>query len=297
MLSRPGAAGALSARDGNRGFVHGLAARDRNRGFVRGLLVGLLGTACSTAPPYAGWTPERLYEHGQRAFSEGDWNEARRAFERLVLNFPGFEQAVEARHYLARAFFEDEEYLSAVGEYTRIVQVYPDHERTSRAWMGLCRSYAAMSPHPQRDQQYTVQARNTCRQVAGDFHGGPIGDSASVVATEMHDRLGEHAFEIGQHYFRHKLYESAEHVFRLLLEDFPDTEAAPRALSRLIEVYEDWGWDDQRDETRARLMRTYPESPEARALDASARGDTVSTVRSRAPPARGLAPEWSPGGG
>jgi outer membrane assembly lipoprotein YfiO len=284
MLSRAVAAGAMAARGKNRGFVHGL-------------LVGLLGTACSTAPPYAGWTPEQLYEHGQRAFLEGDWSEARRAFERLVLNFPGFDHAVEARHYLARTFFEAEEYLSAVAEFSRIVQVYPDDQLSPNAWMGLCRSYAAMSPHPQRDQQYTIQARNTCQQVAGDFQGMPVGDSAAVVAREMHNKLGEKAFGVGQFYFQRKIYESAEHVFRRLLDDYPDTEAAPRAIARLIEIYDDWGWDDQREENRTRLLGTYPESPEARALDAAARGDTVSTVRSRAPPTPSLPPEWLLAGG
>ena len=266
-----------------------------SRGLVRGLLVGLLGTACSTAPPYAGWTPEQLYEHGQRAFNEGDWSEARRAFERLVLNFPGFDHVVEARHYLARAFFEDEEYLSAVAEFTRIVQVYTDDQRTPNAWMGLCRSYAAMSPHPQRDQQYTVQAHNTCRQVAGDFLGTPVGDSATVVARQMRNKLGQKAFSVGQFYFQRRIYDSAEHVFCRLLEDYPDTDAAPAALARLSEIYDNWGWDDDREGASAWLRQTYPESPEARALEA--RSDTVPPVRSRAPPGRTSPPECLSGGG
>ena len=256
----------------------------RSRGIAHGLLLaGLLGTACSTAPPYAGWTPEQLYEHGRLAFHEGDWREARRALERLVLNFPAFDHAVEARHYLARALFEDGEYLSAVAEFTRIVQVYPDDVRAGRAWMGLCRAYAAMSPHPQRDQQYTIQARNTCQQVAGDFQGKPIGDSAVAMARRMQNKLGEKAFGVGQFYFQRKIYESAEHVFRQLLEDYPDTEAAPRALARLIDIYGDWGWNDQKEETRVRLLRTYPQSPEARALDAAPISDPASTIGNRGP--------------
>ena len=268
-----------------------------SHGFIHGLLVGLLGTACSTAPPYAGWTPEQLYEHGQRAFDEGDWHEARRAFERLVLNFPGFDQAVEARHYLARAFFQDEDYLSAVAEFTRIAQLYPDDLRSASAWMGLCSSYAAMSPNPQRDQQYTVQARNTCRQVAGDFQSVPVGDSAAAVAVEMHNKLGLKALSVGQFYFQRKIYDSAEHVFCRLLEDYPDTDAAPTALAQLSEIYENWGWDDDREQAKAWLLRTYPESPEARALDAVVGSDTVATVRSRAPPGRPSPPECLSAGG
>ena len=291
MLNRSVVTSALAAR--GQDPRHPLCAR----GLVHGLLVGLLGAACSSAPPYSGWTEDQLYEHGQRAFDAGDWGEARRAFEQLVLAFPLFDQSVEARYYLARTFYEDEQYVSAVSEFTRIVQVYPDHERARDAWMGLCRSYAALSPHPERDQQFTIDAHNTCRNVASDFRGTPIGDSAMAVTREMRNKLGQKAFGEGQWYFRRELLESAELVFNQLLDDFSDTSAAPRALALLIEIYQEWGWDDQRDDARTRLLEGYPDSPEARALGQAARGDTVSIVMSRAPPRQRSPPTWSTGGG
>ncbi len=253
-------------------------------GRIASLLVGLLGAACASAPPYSGWTEEQLYEHAQQAFEDGDWGEARRAFERLILTFPAFDQVVEARHYLARSFFAAEEYLSAVSEFTRIVQVYPDHERTPEAWMGLCRSYARMSPHPQRDPQYTIQARTTCRNVAEDFRGTPQGDTAAVVAQDMHDKLGDKAYQEGYFYLQREILESAEHVFLDVLESYPDTDAAPEAIARLVEIYREWEWHDQFEEFRQRLLNTYPDSPAARDLLQSAASDTVSAVRSRAPP-------------
>lgn len=244
-------------------------------------LLALLVVSCATTPPYFGWTADQLYQHGERALEAEDWVEAQRAFERLVLSHPGYGQAVQARHHLARAHYERGEYLSAVGELTRIVQVYPDDPRTPRAWLWLCHSYAAMSPHPQRDQQYTMQARNTCGQVAGDLVGTPMGDSAAVVAREMIDKLGQQALAVGQFYFQRRIYGSAEHVFRSLLEDYSETTAAPTALMRLIEIYEDWGWDDQRQETSNRLLRQYPQSPEARALTEVAMPDSVARAANR----------------
>ncbi len=258
------------------------------RSLAAGALAGLLGAACASAPPYSGWTEEQLFEHAQRAFADGDWDEARRAFERLLITAPGFDRAVEARHYLARSFFSEGEYLSAVSEYTRIVQVYPDDARTPEAWMGLCRSYAAMSPHPQRDPQYTVQARTTCRNVAGDFPGTPQGDSAAAVALEMQNKLGEKSYQEGAFYLQRKILESAEYVFLDLLENFPETAAAPRAAARLIEIYTEWEWQDQVEEFTARLLESYPDSPEAQALDPAMASDTAGVVRTRAPPAS----EW-----
>ena len=247
------------------------------------VLLGCLGAACSSAPPFSGWTPDRLYEHGQQAFDDGDFGEARRAFERLVLTFPGYERAVDARHFLAQAFFADSEFLSAVSEYTRIVQVYPDHPRSPEAWMGLCRSYAALSPHPQRDQQYTFQARTSCQNVANDFQGTPVGDSARAVAMLMNDKLAEKTYGEGHFYFQRDVYESAELVFLGLLQDFPSAQVAPRAILRLLEIYEDWGWADQQTEYRDLLLQRYPDSPEAALVNAPVT-DSTSTVRSRAPP-------------
>lgn len=256
----------------------------RLRTAATSVLLSCLSAACSSTPAYTGWTPDQLYEHGEQAFGEGDWGEARRAFERLVLTFPGYERAVDARHYLAQAFFRDDEFLSAVSEFTRIVQVFPDHARSAEAWMGLCRSYAAMSPHPQRDQQYTLQARTTCQNVANDFRGQPAGDSASAVAAEMHAKLAEKAYGEGHFYFQRDIYESAELIFINLLDQYTRTPAAPKAAARLIEIYDEWGWDEQKADFTTRLLNQYPDSPEARALSAPVAADTASIVRSRAPP-------------
>ncbi len=258
--------------------------RFRFRTAATSVLLSCLGAACSSTPAYTGWTPDQLYQHGEGAFGEGDWGEARRAFERLVLTFPGYERAVDARHYLAQAFFRDEEYLSAVSEFTRIVQVFPDHPRSAEAWMGLCRSYAALSPHPQRDQQYTLQARTTCQNVANDFRGQPEGDSATAVAGRMHAKLAEKTYGEGYFYYQRDIYESAELIFIEVLDQFTRTPAAPKAALRLVEIYEEWGWEEQKAEFTARLLNQYPESPEAQALTAPAATDTASTVRSRAPP-------------
>lgn len=269
-------------------------------GWIWGALAALIGTACSSAPPFAGWAAEQLFEHGQDAFEEEDWDEARRTFERLVLTFPGFDSAVAARHYLAGSFFADEEYLSAVSEYTRIVQVHPDDERAPEAWMGLCRSYAGLSPHPQRDQQYTAQARTTCQNVASDFPGTPVGDSAAAIAFEMHDKLASKAYGEGYFYFQRDILESAELVFLDLVESYAGTDAAPQAMARLIDIYQEWGWTEQLEEFTARLRDTYPDSPEARALDQDVASDTAASARSRGPPGAGaggadVAREWATG--
>ncbi len=255
--------------------------------------------ACSSTPAFAGWTAEQLYAHGEQAFAEEDWGDAREAFEHVLLTFPGFSGAVDARFFLARAFFEDEQYVSAVSEFTRIVQTYPDHERVGEAWMGLCRSYAAMSPNPQRDQGYTQQARTTCDNVAVDYRGTPAGDSAAIVAAQMLDKLAARAFGEAQFYFRRGLSIAAERGFLQVLEAFPATTSAPLALARLIEIYEELGWDEEREESETRLLEDYPDSAEAQALAAKgepgAPRDAAAAGRPWSPPPATSLPPKQPG--
>lgn len=254
------------------------------RSLAAGALVGLLGAACSSAPRYSGWTAEQLYEHGQRAFDDGDWSEARRAFERLVLTFPLFDHAVDARYYMAQAIYQDRDYLGAISEFQRLVDVYPDHDRSGEAWMGLCRARAALSPHSQRDQRFTLQARGTCSNVASDLRNTPLGDSANALAQQMNDKLAERSYEEGLFYFRRKLRESAEVIFIDLLCLFPTSASAPNAVARLQDIYGNWDYEEPTEEIRSQLRETCPGSPEPTGLTRPAAGDTVSFVRSRAPP-------------
>lgn len=275
------------AEQGWRLMIRRLARRSRDRSAGRADLAraawlrwvaatgAAAAVACSSTPAFSGWTAEQLYAHGEQAFAEQDWGEARDSFEHLLLTFPGFGQVVEARSYLAQAFFEDEQYVSAISEFTRIVQAYPDHESAGDAWMGLCRSYAAMSPHPQRDQQYTRQARTTCENVASDFRGTAVADSAMAVAGRMFDKLAARVYGEAQFYFQRDIYESAELGFLRLLELFPNTTSAPLALVRLIEIYDQWGWDEEREQYETQLLEDYPDSPEAREF-ARARPDSTA---------------------
>ncbi len=199
-----------------------------------------------------------------------DYQEAIRAFERLVLTFPLYENALDARHRLAQSFYRNEDYLSAVSEFNRIAQVYADDERTAEARLGMCRAYAQLSPHPQRDQQFTVQAHSACRNVALDHEGQAVGDSAFQVAREMEAKLAEKVYAEALFYFQRDILESAELVFLELLDSHPETDWAPRAMARLMEIYEEWEWEEQREEMRARLLERYPDTPEARAVSATA---------------------------
>ena len=247
------------------------------------LLAALLGVAgCRSAPPYQGLTADEIHALAQREFDEGDYEDARQALNRLLLTFAQYDRAAEARFLLARAHFEDEEYISAASEWTRFLDRYPTHAAAPEAALGICRANAALSPDPQRDQTYTEQALTICRNVVQDYPGDPVALQAAEIANDMRGKLARKLYEVGDYYFSRDLFDSAILYFQMVDEQYGDTEWAPRAVLATMRAYEEIGYEDLAQEARDRLLNVYGESPEARtvaaeAAAASTAADTTGT--------------------
>jgi outer membrane protein assembly factor BamD len=211
-------------------------------------------------------TEDELYQVVLQAFDDEDWDRATFAAERLLFGFPAFDREVEVRFLLAESFTMKEEYLSAASEYQRMMDRFPGHPRAADAALGICRSNAALSPHPQRDQAYTLQAMTACENVVADFPGTPQEQEAEAVWQEMNARLGQSLFEQGEFYYRRKMWDSAIIYFEDVLDSFSGTPAAPDALLHLYRCFMEIGWDDRAEEARERLLERYPDSDAAREI-------------------------------
>jgi outer membrane protein assembly factor BamD len=240
-----------------------------------GALVALLllvTVGCASAPPFEGFTGEQIFEVGVEAYEEEDWDDAARAFERLVSGHPGFARIAEVRFFLANTYFEKGEYLSAVDEYERFLQRHPSHGLAPEASLGICRSYVRLAPHPQRDQRYTERARDACRLTRDEFQGINVAEEAEQLRQEMVDRLAMRRYQEGRFYQRRNFHDSAIMIFREVVDYFPETDWAPRAFLALYRSYQAIGWEEEAEEVRDRLLFLHPDSDAARELYAEEDG-------------------------
>lgn len=221
-------------------------------------------SACgSRTTPYQGMSAEQIYAQAQADVADEDWGDAADALDRLLLSFPEFSQADEASLMLADAFYQDEKYILAAGQYARFVQRYPRHPETARASLRNCLAYAELAPIAQRDQDPTRQALGSCRNVAANFFGTPEADSAASIAGAMIERLAKAQFEQSEHYFRIGAYISAILYYEDVVEFYPETEWAPKSLMRIIESNEKLEFFDEVELAREQLITSYPLSDEA----------------------------------
>jgi outer membrane protein assembly factor BamD len=220
--------------------------------------------ACRSATPYQGMEAPDLHALAELEFREGDHEEAQRALNRLFIAFPSYARTQEARLLLADSYFASEQYITAASEYRRFIDRYPADPRAPVAAIGLCKSSAATSPDIQRDQSPTEDAELVCRNVAADYPGTPQGEEAAQIAGGMRLKLAQKQYMIGDYYFRRKFWDSSIMYWDWVERDYPETVWAPRALLGIMRAYEKIGYQDLVEETRKKILDSYPNSPEAR---------------------------------
>lgn len=227
------------------------------------LLVAGLASACASGPRYQGMTGDQLFELGAQKFAEKDWGKAAEVFERLIFAEPTYPRIVEARVYLARAYYNKGEYITSVAEFSRVLDRHPGDPLAPEASLGVCKSFVAQSPDVQRDQSFTTQAWNSCQNTVSDFAGTQAAVEAAELRDSMEAKLAHKIFIGGDFYYKRKIYHSGIIYFNDLLEQYPGSDWAAEALLRLYQSYSALDWDTEAQEAKDRLLREFPDSDAA----------------------------------
>jgi outer membrane protein assembly factor BamD len=229
------------------------------------LLVPVL-SGCASTPAWFGLDADPLYDLAMEKVQARDWNQSILLLERFLVGHPGDPRAPEARMALAESHFAKKEFITSAAEYERFLQRHPSHGRAPEASLGICRSYEALSPNPQRDQEFTRRAVDACRATFNEFPGMNVAEEARIIQVRMTDRLAEAWYQEASFYQRRNAHDSAILVFQDLVDFYPQTSFAPKGFLGLYRSYRAIGWDREAEQTRSRLLANYPDSPEAELL-------------------------------
>lgn len=229
-------------------------------------------TGCGSSNPYQGLSDVDLFNIGQSKFEERDWGDAIHAFDRLLITFGTSDYAPQARLLMADAYFNKGDLLTARSEYQRYLDRFASTGDAPKAALGICRSLAALSPDPERDQAYTNDAIGICRNVVVDYAGTPESVEAADISNQMRHKLAEKEFLNADFYFRRKLYDSAIKYYEFVVQLYSETEYAPEALKGIYLSNVAIGYQDLADEAKDRLLQSYPDSPAAKELSADVVG-------------------------
>jgi len=235
------------------------------------LLVASVAAGCaSTTAKFAQMTSEQLYDFGMERSAAHKWKDAISALEQFVFEYPTDPRYQEVRYHLSQAYFNDKQYITAATEYARLATDFPAGTWADEARFGVCESYYQLSPRVELDQEYTQAAIEHCEALLSYNPDSPLVPRAQEMILELRNKLADKVFLAGAYYQRRGAFDSAILYFQTTVRDYPNSASAPRALLRLVQIYERLEYQDEAQAARQRLLNDYPASAEAKGLEKGA---------------------------
>jgi outer membrane protein assembly factor BamD len=218
-------------------------------------------------------TDTALYQASLREFERRRWDNAVLGFERLTTTLPARDTLLpRAFWYLAKSQQGRREWLLAAQSFQRVVEGFPEDSLADDAQFEVARSYRRL--WRTLDAQYGETALAAYRQLVGLFPDSPLANHATAEARQLEEWFATKNYEIGQHYLRRKMYDSAIIYFRDVMRLYPTAPTARKAGLRMVQAYRTIRWNDEAKEVCTTLRRTYPTDEEVRL----ACGDVTAAV-------------------
>jgi outer membrane protein assembly factor BamD len=188
-----------------------------------------LAAACATGPrqPPTG-TPEPdkfLFERGTQALNERKWLTAREYFRMLVDSYPQSTYRADAKLGVGDTYLGEgtaEAFVLAENEFREFLSFYPTHQRAHYAQFKLGMTSFYQMHGPMRDQTKTQEAIKELTAYLERFPNEELGGEARARLREAKDRLSDHGYRVGLHYYRSRWYPGAIDRFREVLDRDPE---------------------------------------------------------------------------
>ncbi|MEM6295438.1 MAG: outer membrane protein assembly factor BamD [Myxococcota bacterium] len=177
------------------------------------LLAFTLAAGCKTGPDLSAdyaQTARENYELATGEFSDKDWEEAIQYADFVRIRFPFSRYAVEAELLIARAEFEQGNYITAQDAFRQFTKLHPTHEHTRNGWTSFMAAASAFMNAPtgffllpapeQRDQTPLREAMQELRYYFDHYAGTITEGYAAKLRDEVKRRLLQHELYVADFY-------------------------------------------------------------------------------------------------
>ncbi len=196
----------------------------------------VLINACSTKVDTSTLSPEEYYNYVKGLYDDGDYRSAIPEFQSILLQYPGSTINDDAQYYLAMSYFKEDQFILAAYEFSKLIKDIPASPYVPDAQFMLADCYYELSPDYRLDQSYTKKAIQEFQSFLDYFPTSPKVKEVEEKIDELHNKLAHKEFSIARLYYRMEYYKAASIYYTIVLNEFYDTDYAPRALVGRIEA-------------------------------------------------------------
>lgn len=227
---------------------------------------------------------QELLRSAEGQIQRGRYEDARKALQRLMNQYPDSDLVTTARLGTARALYLDKKYDEARAEYQRFLELHPQHERADEAHYYLGLAYVRAADSPDRDQTNTKKGLEQFDLLVRQMPDSQYVPDARQRIVTARRKLAEKDLYVGRFYFDRGNYAAAVGRFQSLLADYNAAGFDDQALYFLGESL--WRLE-QREEARIAFQRLIQEDSQSEWAAPAANRLGVTLVRTGPPKPKG----------
>ena len=208
----------------------------------------VLLAACSSTRKLG---PDEYFDEATTAFEKEEYEIAIKSYKEMLDQYPFSEHAEEAELRIAHAHYKNRQYPEAVAAFNDFQRMHPMSAHLPEVYYLLGMSYMDQMRTIDRDQSASENAHGWFRVVLDRYPESSYADKARHEIAVCREALAEHELYITTYYLKRDNVKAGENRVKSIVEIYPDTRAATRALDRLAAAYEKAGEARQAELARA----------------------------------------------
>ena len=157
------------------------------------------------------------------------------------------------------AYFQKEDYEQAAIEYEEFLKRHPGHAEAPYATYRLALSYYKEMRSPDRDPLNTRLALQWFNTFLEKYPDNPLAPDAQQRALRCKDRLARREIYIGNFYSSRDNYKAAADRYKIVVDDYNDTQRYQEALYLLGRAYAKSDQYELARQTLSRLVQEFPD--------------------------------------
>ncbi len=179
-----------------------------------------------------------LFILGQKNQKEGEYFQAKKAYEKILNNYPDSNVRSRAQLGLADAHFDDAHYFDAELAYGKFIEMYPNNPHIDKAYFYKGMSHFMQINDPDQDITQAERCLESFEYIEKHFPRSPYFEKAKEKHTECEGIIAEHTLSIAEFYFQINAYAPVIQRAIEYLTQYNNAPKKDRALYLIATSYE-----------------------------------------------------------
>lgn len=234
------------------------------------ILLLIIGSGCKgknteIAPDIAS-NDEALFKLGE-GFIKKNPEKGRLYLRQVIDSFPKSFYAQRAKLAIADSYFkkgDEGSMIIAASEYREFISLFPYSPSAAYAQYQIAETFYKKILKAGRDQTKTYSALGEFKKVITSYPLSEETQTARAKILECEERLAEHTYAIGHHYYKVRSYRASTKRLIEILTEYPSYSKMEKVYFYLGDSYFKWKKDDQAVPYLRKLISDYPKSKYAK---------------------------------